>query len=70
MTVLKHEKPYGIYLWDTFDNSTILIDEADSIEEAEDIAHNSYGDSMNLHGADRIEVVDLKGNIILWWNIG
>ena len=61
----KHSKKFGIYHWDTFDNATILIDEADTLKKAEDIVKKKYAGRINAaSGADQVDIVDDKGNII------
>lgn len=62
--MIEHKKKFGIYLWDTFDNETIFIDEADTIQEAQLKVNDKYGNKISGDGADRIEIVDSKGNII------
>ena len=34
--MITHTKEFGIYHWDTFDNETFLVGEADTISEAEE----------------------------------
>jgi hypothetical protein len=33
--MISHTKKFGIYHWDTFDNETLLIDEADTLAQAQ-----------------------------------
>lgn len=61
---ITHKKKFGIYHWDTFDNETILVGEADTSVEAIEFVNNKYGDRIKRNGADKVEIVDLKGNIL------
>ncbi len=61
---MKHHKAFGIYHWDTFDNETILIKEADLLEEAEEYVKQHYGNRLSANGADRVEIVDKKGKVV------
>lgn len=61
---IKHKKEFGIYHWDTFDNVTLLIDEADTEAEARAMVENKYGKRISCHGADRVNIVDSSGAII------
>ncbi len=60
-----HEKKFGIYHWDTFDNETLLIDEADTLSEATKIVEKKYAGRLNFaHGADQVDIVDRSGKIV------
>lgn len=61
---ISHKKEFGIYHWDTFDNVTILVDEADIETEARDIVEKKYGNRISCSGADRVDIVDSKGTVI------
>ena len=61
---MKQTKKYGLWYWDTFDNHTILVGEADSLEETKEIMQNKYGDRLFRAGADQIDIVDLNGNVV------
>jgi len=67
--MITHTKEFGIYHWDTFDNETILVGEADTLAEAIKFIDDKYGKRIHNTGADRIEVVDLAGNILRHFNI-
>jgi hypothetical protein len=63
--MISHKKEFGIYHWDTFDNVTILIDEADTLDEALDKVKDKYEDRINpKHGADQVDIVDQNGDIV------
>ena len=63
--MIKHKKPFGIYHWDTFDNETLLVGEADTLEEAKKKVKDKYGDRIQpLRGADQVDIVDQAGNIV------
>jgi hypothetical protein len=66
---IQHKKNFGVYHWDTFDNETFLVDEADTIKKAEEIVHDKYGDRIKNIGADQVDIVDKKGNIIKKFNV-
>lgn len=58
------KKKYLVYYWDTFDNVTLLVGEADSLEKAKEIMRNKYGDRLSPIGADQVDIVDLAGNVV------
>ena len=62
--MIKHKKKFGIYHWDTFDNSTILIDEADTYKICEEKVKKRYKSRINNKGADTVEIVNLKGDVL------
>lgn len=67
---ISHKKEYGLYHWDTFDNETFLVDEADTLEEIQVKLKDHYGDRLRKDGADRADIVDSKGNVIKKYNVG
>lgn len=67
---ISHEKEFGIYYWDTFDNETFLVAEADSLQEASDTALEKYGSQIRTTGADRVDIVDKAGNIVERYSVG
>lgn len=67
---IKHTKEFGIYYWDTFDNGPSLIDQADTLEEAEQLVKNKYGPRIRFDGADRVDIVDSKGDIVRKYPVG
>jgi hypothetical protein len=68
--MITHKKKYGIYHWDTFDNTTLLVDEADTHPAALLKVQKKYGTRIGSHGADRVEIVDKAGNIIERFQVG
>ena len=68
--MISHKKEFGIYHWDTFDNVTLLIDEADTLDEAKDKVKKKYGDRIRPTGADQVDIVDQKGAIKEKYNVG
>lgn len=60
----RHTKKYGVYHWDTFDNETFLVGEADTLAEAQSIVTTRYGGRLRPNGADQVDIVDKHGNII------
>jgi len=67
---IQHKKPFGIYHWDTFDNETILIDEADTLKEAEKKVEEQYNGRIRSNGADKVDIVDLEGNVVRSYHVG
>jgi hypothetical protein len=61
---IQHTKEFGIYHWDTFDNETILIDEADTLQEAKDIVAKRYKGRISGQGADQVDIVDSNGTVM------
>ena len=68
--MLTHKTEYGIYHWDTFDNETILIGNATTIEEAEEKVKDRYGGRIRPDGADRVDIVDKSGNVVRVYSVG
>jgi hypothetical protein len=66
---IQHSKPFGIYHWDTFDNETILIGEANTLEAAEKFVNERYEGRIGSNGADKVDIVDKKGNIIRQFSV-
>lgn len=68
---IQHQKEYGVYHWDTFDNETLLMFQADSMEEAEAYITEKYKSQGRIagSGADRVEIVDSKGNIVVKYSV-
>lgn len=62
--MIEHSKPFGVYHWDTFDNETLLIGEADTLDEAVDFVEDRYKHRISDSGADQVDIVDLSGNIV------
>jgi len=61
---IQHKKEFGVYHWDTFDNETILTKDCDTLEEAEKYVSDYYGERISSNGADRVDIVDPKGNVV------
>lgn len=68
--MITHTKKFGVYHWDTFDNETILVGEADSLKEAVDLVQERYKGRISGNGADRVDIVDSKGNVVGRYSIG
>jgi len=73
MSVQKFSKAFGIYHWDTFDNETILIGEADTLVEAQKFVQElafghlgllRYKGRLGSNGADRVDIVDQLGEVV------
>jgi hypothetical protein len=67
---IQHTKPFGVYHWDTFDNVTILLHEANTLKEAEAWVKEHYKDRLRDNGADQADIVDLEGNIVKAFKVG
>lgn len=67
---IEHKKSFGIYHWDTFDNETFLVDEADNIEEANEKVQEKYKGRISGNGADQVDIVDSKGNVVQKFKVG
>lgn len=67
---IQHKKKLGIYHWDTFDNETLLIDEADTLTQARAKVRKRYGDRIRVSGADQVDIVDKAGNIVECFKVG
>jgi len=66
---LEHEKDYGVYHWDTFDDTTLFVGEGDTVADCCLLILKEYGSRIVGHGADRVEIVDQEGNIAANFNI-
>lgn len=62
--MIQHKKAFGIYHWDTFDNETLLIGEANTLEEAKKFVQTRYAGRIGPDGADQVDIVDRSGNIV------
>jgi hypothetical protein len=67
---IQHKKEFGVYHWDTFDNETILIDEADTLNEAREKVQKKYKNRISASGADQVDIVDRAGNIVEKFSVG
>jgi len=67
---IQHKKEFGIYHWDTFDNETFLVGEAKTLKKAIEKVVKRYGKRIRNDGADRVDIVDSKGNVVERYNIG
>lgn len=68
--MIKHTKAFGIYHWDTFDNETFMVDEADTLAAAKKIVKERYKGRLQRNGADQVDIVDLNGNIVEKFAVG
>jgi hypothetical protein len=67
MSVKKHIKAFGVYYWDTFeegDDSTFLLHETDTLNEAKEYVQKKYKDRISPSGADQIDIVNKDGDIV------
>jgi hypothetical protein len=63
-------KKFSVCHWDTFDNETITVGGADTLEEATAFVEKRYGDRLRNSGADRVEIVDSSGKVVRSWSVG
>ena len=68
--MIKHKKQFGVYHWDTFDNETWLVGEADTVEEAEALVDDKYGNRIRMDGADRVDIVNATGEVVKKYCVG
>jgi hypothetical protein len=66
---LEHEKNFGVYHWDTFDDTTIFVGEGDTVADCCLLILKEYSSRIVGSGADRVEIVDQEGNIAATFNI-
>ena len=66
----KHKKQFGIYHWDTFDNQSLLVDEADTFSEACHLVIARYGSRIRQDGADQVDIVDSTGILRQSFTVG
>ena len=66
---ITHKRKFGIYHWDTFDNETILIAEADTFKKAKEKVKKRYKDRIGPSGADKVDIVDLRGNVVKSYSV-
>lgn len=64
------QRPYAVCHWDTFDNETLLVAEADTLIEAEGIVAERYKDRLRPEGADRVDIVDCDGRVVRAYSVG
>ncbi len=65
---IEHTARFGIYHWDTVDDETMLLSQADTIKEAEEYVKKHC--CVEAYGADQVDIVDLRGNVIRTFPIG
>ena len=68
--MVSHSKEFGVYHWDTFDNHTLLIEEADTLKEAQDFVKDHYGDRIRSNGVDQVDIVNQAGTIVDKYQVG
>lgn len=70
MPVQHEQKEFGIYHWDTFDNETFLIAQADTQEEAQALVEELYKGRLKSSGADRVDIVTRSGDVVAAFSVG
>lgn len=66
--MITHNKKYGMYYWDTFDDETILIEESDDLNYLRDKVTKKY--RVDSQGADVVEIVNNIGKILASYKVG
>ena len=66
---ISHKKEFSIYHWDTFDNETDLVAEADTLAEAVEKVEKRYKGRIGDHGADQVDIVNRSGDIVRKFHI-
>jgi hypothetical protein len=61
---IEHTLEFGIYHWDTFDNTTVFVDEAVSLSKAIQKVKKKYKGRIDPQGADRVDIVNLNGDVV------
>jgi hypothetical protein len=56
--------------WDTFDNETITVGSAETLEKAEELVRKKYGTRISAFGADRVDIVDEAGVVKKIYSVG
>jgi len=65
----KKIKPFRIFHWDTFDNTTILVDEAMTLRSALMKVEKKYKDRISISGADRVDIVNREGAVVRAYSV-
>lgn len=68
--MIEHAKEYGVYHWDTFDYETIMIFEDNDLEVCEEFVRERYKGRIKPTGADQVDIVTRRGNIVRKYNVG
>lgn len=68
--MITHQKAFGVYHWDTFDNETLLIGQENTLKEAQEFVTKHYGSRLRASGADRVDIVDKKGKVVSRYSVG
>lgn len=66
----RHNKEFGVYHWDTFDNETFFKQDFDTLDQAEEYVNEEYKGRIRLSGGDKVDIVDSKGNIRRQFSVG
>ena len=61
----KHKKQFGVYHWDTFDNSTFFLEDFPTLDSAEKFVKKRYGERLADDGADKVDIVRLYGGVLV-----
>jgi len=69
VTVKNRVDAFTIYHWDTFDNETISVGGAKTLEAAERKVEEKYKGRISVSGADRVDIVDRDGNVIRMFHV-
>ena len=67
--LLDHEKEFGVYHWDTFDDTTFLIGQYDRLPEAIKDVKVRYKGRLRADGADQVQIVNKEGEVVKTFNV-
>ena len=56
--------------WDTFDGTTFVVDEAETLGEAVKKVKERYKGRIRESGADRVQIVDCEGDVVKRYSVG
>jgi len=59
-----------VFHWDTFDNHTLEIGQFDTLADAKTFIQTRYGDRVRSSGADKVDIVDDRGNVVASYPVG
>ena len=62
--------PFKVCHWDTFDNETLEIGRFDKLEGAVAFVSDRYKGRFRSTGADQVDIVDCRGNVIRSFKVG
>lgn len=64
------KQPFAVCHWDTFDNEVFKVGGAKTLEKAEELVQKKYAGRIRDTGADQVDIVDLRGEIVRRYKVG